>query len=184
MVSSMPVSNGVSNAGVVTTCVPTLPVQTLAKRNHFFTQFDDSRANLYGSCTMPCGGDPTEKCGNGGILSVYKYNPNKVGGTSSSSSAAQTTPTTTSSSSSTSVTSSTSQSQTISLPTPASTIISASISANSPSTTTSSSSSTPIQGSSPSTTSTSSAPSSTTSNTPPGEYAFPLYLGYMLMIFI
>ncbi|CAG8630523.1 17607_t:CDS:2 [Acaulospora colombiana] len=119
---------------------------------------------------MPCGGDPIEKCGNGGILSVYKYNPNKVGGTtpSSSSSSVPSTPTTTST---TSVSTSTTQSQTISLPTPGTVTISASISAHSPTTTTTSastsSSSTSTQGPDSSRTSSSSAPSTTASNTPP-----------------
>ncbi|PVF92304.1 WSC-domain-containing protein [Serendipita vermifera] len=134
--------------------------------------FNDASANLYGSCTMPCGGDPTEKCGNGGILSVYKYNPNKVGGTtpSSSSSSVPSTPTTTSTTSSTTVSTSASQSQTISLPTPGTVTISASISVHSPTTTTtstSSSTSAPTQGPSSPRTSSTSAPSTTASNTPP-----------------
>jgi len=55
-------------------------------------QFDESKANLIGSCTQPCGGDPTENCGNAGKLSIYKYDPNK---TSSSISSTMTTTTAT-----------------------------------------------------------------------------------------
>lgn len=40
--------------------------------------FDEGLANLSGSCIQPCAGNPSEYCGNGGILSVYKYNPNKI----------------------------------------------------------------------------------------------------------
>jgi WSC domain len=49
-------------------------------------QFDESKANLYGSCTQPCAGDPSEMCGNAATLSVYKYNPNKSSGSTTSSS--------------------------------------------------------------------------------------------------
>jgi hypothetical protein len=51
--------------------------------SHF--QFDESKANLYGSCTQPCAGDPSEMCGNAATLSVYKYNPNKSSGSTTSS---------------------------------------------------------------------------------------------------
>ncbi|CAG7855277.1 SubName: Full=Related to glyoxal oxidase {ECO:0000313/EMBL:CCA74889.1} [Serendipita indica DSM 11827] len=139
------------------------------------SSFDESRANLRGSCSQPCAGDRTEICGNGGMLSVYKYNPNKNTTPSSSSSTRVSSSSTRASSSSATVPAATSTPPTASVSAPegtnpvsSSSSTSSTASSSSSSSVATSSSSSSVQSSSSSTqSSSSSAPSSTPTGSVP-----------------